>query len=666
MIRYRWNDDFANSNCDDQSGGQSSADEAGLNDTPAGGAILYLCARDAFGQVATWQGNYNWDDVLPTVSATGATSTLNWTSQAPEVIISAADTGGSSLMEVRGSLEPLFYPSPFDGACTAGGTIYNQGNLITVSEGEWSLYLCARDQAGNVYFWQGDYLYAQDRLSLNLTNSSSAWAQSPLATTVTYASGSIVNLTDAAYVFSATEAVVFNQGCESLTDSLVINSLPSSPAVLSPPEGESWLHLCLRDEAGHFKTLAAPFAWEDDSPAIVSDNGNAGSWLAPPTTTKITVTDSSPSSGLAQAHYEWDDSSILGSDCTGGQSLSLGENTLAIPSGIHILYLCAKDNAGNSTVTNFSYQYKYAVTVTNNHTLGKVFSSTAAARNGETVTLTFTPDSGARLLAVRINAQEIDLESDPNFDTQTLTYTLDSVSSDIAVEGIFTSPPPSSDSQSSTPANSSSNNPTAPVCTAGAPGVNPPYIYRATAATGSDEIVLYFNLGDRPFTHYLLFYGYAGHDFDFGFTVTEPEKGQVTIGGLSPRTTYQFQLTAMNDCAGGSSSNVFPVTLGAPQIITTAKAAPLESVPVTVTTLTPSTDTTSSTPVVTSPTPAVTSPTSTPVSLAADDSRTSSSCQLGGINFGLSCFSIFAIGLLIAVAISLVIYFFIKNVFLKT
>ena len=93
------------------------------------------------------------------------------------------------------------------------------------------------------------------------------------------------------------------------------------------------------------------------------------------------------------------------------------------------------------------------------------------------------------------------------------------------------------------------------------PGDRPPFIYQAERVDET-TIKLFFIVGDEPFTHYQLVYGFQGrNDFSFGVRIDNPRDGFVVISGLFVNATYIFQLIPVNDNAPGPRSNVFPVTL---------------------------------------------------------------------------------------------------------
>jgi len=92
------------------------------------------------------------------------------------------------------------------------------------------------------------------------------------------------------------------------------------------------------------------------APSSLSAGNSSSSWVKD----KPSVVVSSPTdggSGLAEIRYVWD-SNDLGVDCSGGSVTSASTDlTSSLSSGSHVLYLCAKDNAGNVSSWNGAYKW---------------------------------------------------------------------------------------------------------------------------------------------------------------------------------------------------------------------------------------------------------------------------------------------------------------------
>ena len=102
------------------------------------------------------------DTTAPVVSATNSSN--NWFDEQRTAVVSATDTGGSGLAQVRynwGSSSSL------NSTCTSGGTVTSHGASLTAPSGGTTLYLCARDGAGNVGTWNGNYRWCTPSIPLN-------------------------------------------------------------------------------------------------------------------------------------------------------------------------------------------------------------------------------------------------------------------------------------------------------------------------------------------------------------------------------------------------------------------------------------------------------------------------------------------------------------------
>jgi hypothetical protein len=134
--------------------GGSGISTAGGNCTTgaANGNTCTVGISDIAGNTTTCTSPVNnVDPTPPSVSANNNSST--WFNYQRTATVSASDTGGSTLAEVRYN----FGSNPMNAACTTGGTVTTNGSVLNSSVGGTTLYLCARDGAGNVTTWNGVY-----------------------------------------------------------------------------------------------------------------------------------------------------------------------------------------------------------------------------------------------------------------------------------------------------------------------------------------------------------------------------------------------------------------------------------------------------------------------------------------------------------------------------
>lgn len=118
--------------------------------------------------------------------------------------------------------------------------------------------------------------------------------------------------------------------------------------------------------------------------------------------------------------------------------------------------------------------------------------------------------------------------------------------------GCAASPTPSSGTSGSSDSGTSA--PSAPSCTAQAPG-SAPWLYGAIPQS-STSILLYFTDAGDPVDSYALEFGTSSGSYQFGATNIGP-KGMRTylVQSLQANTTYYFRVRGGNGCAPGAWSN---------------------------------------------------------------------------------------------------------------
>ncbi|MDP2090460.1 MAG: hypothetical protein Q8K30_02580 [Candidatus Gracilibacteria bacterium] len=100
----------------------------------------------------------SWDNTNPTVSANNSSNTV-WRNSDISITLSTDDTGKNGTPTSTWFQARYSWSNDLDATCTSGGTLFSNGNTITNStEGTRTLYLCARDAAGNVGTWSGIYM----------------------------------------------------------------------------------------------------------------------------------------------------------------------------------------------------------------------------------------------------------------------------------------------------------------------------------------------------------------------------------------------------------------------------------------------------------------------------------------------------------------------------
>ena len=101
--------------------------------------------------VCTEQGVYKLDNTPPNILASNASEV--WYDTRREATVSAIDPD-SGVLEVRYNWGSS---SEMNETCTEGGTVTTHGAILEPPSGSTRLYLCARDNLGNVSTWNGTY-----------------------------------------------------------------------------------------------------------------------------------------------------------------------------------------------------------------------------------------------------------------------------------------------------------------------------------------------------------------------------------------------------------------------------------------------------------------------------------------------------------------------------
>ncbi len=98
--------------------------------SPSGGATLYLCARSSTGNVATWSGNYRWENIPPTCGTwSPSSSPLKVFGSIQTFTLSGStDSGGSGIQNSGGS-------------CTTG-TVNGATCTVTISDNAGNTRTC--------------------------------------------------------------------------------------------------------------------------------------------------------------------------------------------------------------------------------------------------------------------------------------------------------------------------------------------------------------------------------------------------------------------------------------------------------------------------------------------------------------------------------------------
>ena len=153
-IRYVWNTNNLGADC---SAGTVTTATANLTGTLiAGSHILYLCASDNVGNVATWNGTYKWDDGNPLVNMTTHALTAYRAANIPAKIQGTASDALSSVASVAVSIYngvKYYSGATFDSVSqvwlAATGTDTWEYTFAPSSDGDYTLQSRSTDGATN-------------------------------------------------------------------------------------------------------------------------------------------------------------------------------------------------------------------------------------------------------------------------------------------------------------------------------------------------------------------------------------------------------------------------------------------------------------------------------------------------------------------------------------
>lgn len=155
-----------------------------------------------------------------------------------------------------------------------------------------------------------------------------------------------------------------------------------------------------QDHALNYTTTlnVARFEIDFTSP-IVSANNASSSWFSPPRNVTLSISDAT--SGLPATNpgrYNWD-TNPMNADCTTEGTGFTNDTIIQVPEGSHRLYLCGRDNAGNtSTWDSGAAQYNVdatAPTTTSFTVNGISYPSTVTASGALTIAWTATDTGGS-------------------------------------------------------------------------------------------------------------------------------------------------------------------------------------------------------------------------------------------------------------------------------
>jgi hypothetical protein len=338
----------------------------------------YFIAHDSMGVYGPWNSPryVRVDRYAPTVSATNASAT--WYSSRTATL-SASDTtvsvgANSGLAAVRYN-----WNMPLDAGCTIG-TVTSSGTTLTAPTGDNILYLCARDNTGQVTQWSGQYRVSAPvtapgptTVSCAYSISGDCWVTGDFVVSVSPATGGAGALTYE--LCRSNDSPGGFAGCEASVSLNSGTSFTISGTHLPSDGFRRAYYFIAHDTLGTYGPWNSPRYVRVDryAPTVSATNASA-TWYSSRTAT-LSASDDTVSaganSGLAVVRYSWN--TALDAGCSTGTVTSSG-TTLTAPTGDNLLYLCARDNTGRVTQWNGRYRVSPPPTAPGPTTVGCAYS----------------------------------------------------------------------------------------------------------------------------------------------------------------------------------------------------------------------------------------------------------------------------------------------------
>ncbi len=339
-IEYCWT---TGSSCENYTTVYSSSTT--VTRTTNGDWMLCHRARDNAENIGTrvCNGRYQIDKTLPTVSASNSSST--WFNNQRTATVSASDTGGSGLAQVRYKWGSNFENNSCDS--TSGGTVTSNGATLNAPSGGTTLYLCARDGAGNVKTWSGTYNWENIGPNVTFNPNSASWTNQNVGVSVGVSDSGGSGLKQWRYRLSSDDGSSYGSWSSWRTSSGIALTFTS--------QGKWRIQVEAEDNATNLTTAISGTYRIDKTPPTVSASNSSSSWFDNQRTATVSASDTG-GSGLAQVRYSWG-SNDMNSACDGGGAVTSNGATLNAPSGGTTLYLCARDGASNTATWSGTYNW---------------------------------------------------------------------------------------------------------------------------------------------------------------------------------------------------------------------------------------------------------------------------------------------------------------------
>jgi hypothetical protein len=331
--KYRWNNADVGNGTVFSSGQTIVVPNEGAN-------TLYIQAWDVAGNAsALWQGAYNSDTVAPILSATKASET--WQNTAiGTIVVSASDTApGSGLATLR---------YRWDNADAVNGTVFVSGQGLSIpSEGAHTLYLYARDVAGNVSQWQGPYRQDTIRPEISANKNQFVWYRAPIGPITV----SVTDVVPGSGIAWALTKYRWNNA-----DVRNGTALTAGQTLTLPAEGANTLYLETFDNALNVsQTWTGIYNQDTQSPTAYA-TPTLEAWTSANPTIVLHYADAG-NSGWQYRQFRWN----------GGTWQTYTGQTVSVPAeGENTLELAAGDVAGNTVTWSGVYRVDWNAPVVEN------------------------------------------------------------------------------------------------------------------------------------------------------------------------------------------------------------------------------------------------------------------------------------------------------------
>lgn len=531
-IRYVWDANDLGASC--TAGTVTTAGSALTGTLTAGSHILYLCASDNAGNVATWNGPYKWDNGNPVVNITTHIISVYRASNIPAKIEGTASDAISAVASVATSIYngTLYWSGvAFDSASqawmAATGTTAWEYIFAPSSDGEYTIQSRAIDSGANQTL-SSTTIFSYDTVAPIITTAESVVA-SASGGTLTWSTGE-ASSTQVQYGVSSSYGTT-------TTETDTSPRVSPHSVVLSGLQACTTYHyrIVSKDTAGNTLT---------GSDKTFTTTGCTGSATVQ---TEVAETVTTASGGTVQ----------LAESAVTKVTLTIPANFGAANADFQVkrldktevLSTTSTPTAAKLVIGDHVYQFDALVSAT---------EKTSSFDTPITVTMTYTDAqvSGyntAGLLIYRWNGVTWNQLTGCSVDTVAKTVSCTTTAFSTFV--LFGEESATTTSSSS----SSSSTSTEPgICDDPRPYGKTAWIY-GTIPLSSRSIELYFTDADGPISHYVLQYGTKPGVYQFG-AANIGGKGdgykRYRVAGLNPGTKYYFRIKAVNGCSSGEWSGV--------------------------------------------------------------------------------------------------------------